>query len=100
MAHPYELVVLVGRTHHYAEFRTEADSFAEAFHRYLTANARLMTEQMTIYCRRPQSGDLKLMASYDGGGAIYGDGTVMRHVLHLSDGRQMHLEETGFALNI
>lgn len=100
MAHPYELVVLERRAHHYSEYRSEAGSFAEAFHAYLMANRRLLGESLIVYCRRPQSGDLKLMATYLGGSSYSGDGVPIRHILRLSDGREMHLEETGFALNV
>ncbi len=100
MPYSYELVVLEKRTHSYREAVVGADSFPAAFHGFLMSNRKLLDSQLTVYCRRPQSGDLKLMASYDGSGSIHGDGPPYRHILRLSDGRAMHLEETGFALNV
>ena len=100
MPYSYELVVLEKRTHSYREAVVGADSFPAAFHGFLMSNRKLLDSQLTIYCRRPQSGDLKLMGRYDGGTSYAGTGVPLRNLLRLSDGREMHLEETGFALNV
>lgn len=100
MAYSYELVVHETRTHHYTEAAIEADSFTNAFWRFLMSNRKLLGSQLTVYCRRPQSGDLKLMGRYDGGTSYAGGDVPIRSLLRLTDGREMHLEETGFALNV
>ena len=100
MSYSYELVVHEMRSHHYTETTIAADSFTDAFWRFLKSNRKLLDSQLTIYCRRPQSGDLKLMGRYDGGTSYAGSDVPIRSLLKLSDGREMHLEETGFALNV
>lgn len=96
MAYTYNLVILSTRTHRFIEHSVEADGMADAFGKVLSFNPNLMDDVVTIYCRKPKSGDLQLMGSFDGLSWMQKDGIAYGHILKLSNGTTYTQTEEGF----
>lgn len=69
---------------------------AEAFEKTLAANPGLLDDVATIYCRKPKSGDLQLMGTYDGSSWMQKDGIAYGHMLKLANGTTYTLLDEGF----
>lgn len=96
MAFNYELVILSKSTHQFLEVSASADSVAEAFQSAIMQHPDLLNSIITIYCRKPKSGDLQLMGTYDGCTTVLVDGQQIRHVLKLANGKSYVLTDEGF----
>ena len=96
MAFNYELVILSKGTHQFMEVSATADSVADAFQTAIRQHPGLLDSIVTIYGKKPKSGDLQLMGTYDGSTTVLVDGQQIRHVLKLANGKSYVLTDEGF----
>ena len=96
MAYNYEFVILSDSDHRFIETSLESESVVDAFHSFLKSNSKLIGSALTIYCRRPRSGDLQFMGTYDGMETIILDGIQKSRILKLANGSTYELETEGF----
>lgn len=96
MIYRYELLLMDNAIHRYYDYSDMADSLAKAVFDFLLANMKLLKRTLTIYCRKPGSGDLQYMGRFDGPGGRGGATTCHRHILLLANGYEYYLSDDGF----
>lgn len=97
MAYRYEIIMLEKKTHRFWERAETADSFIEAISRIFLREREFTSRVLEIFCRKPVSSDLQLMADYDGLAYVSAGGHgFISHILILSNGLRYHLTSEGF----
>lgn len=96
MPYRYEMIILEKKTHRFWEIPEVADSFVEAISRIFLREREFSGKILSIYCRKPVSSDLQLMAEYDGFSSFSTGSEFFSHILRLSNGLQYHLTDEGF----
>ena len=85
----YELLILDPSLHKYIEATEETETFIQAVFSVLMKNKKLCGKMLTIYCRKPKSGDLQYMGKFDG---------MSSNIINLSNGLEYYLTDDGFEL--
>lgn len=94
----YELVILDPSLHKYIDATEETESFTQAFHNVLMKDKKLCSKMLTIYCRKPKSGDLQYMGRFDGLSSRGTGDISYSHIIKLSNGFEYYLTDDGFEL--
>ena len=96
MAYRYEIIILDPKKHSYIEAADSSDSFVDALSRMFMRNLQLCDRILSIYCRRPRSGDFQYMGSFDGISSISSGNAACCRILRLANGMDYYLTEEGF----
>ena len=96
MAYRYEIIILDPKKHSYIEAADSSDSFVDALSRMFMRNLQLCNRILSIYCRRPRSGDFQYMGSFDGISSISSGNAACCRILRLANGMDYYLTEEGF----
>ena len=97
MAFRYEIIILDRKMHRYIETADSAESFVDAISRVFMMNLHLADRILTIYCRKPRSGDFQYMGSFDGISSISSGGNAVScRILRLANGMNYYLTDEGF----
>lgn len=94
----YELVILDPSLHRYIEAVEDTESFIQAVFNVLMKDKKLCGKMLTIYCRKPKSGNLQYMARYDGQSSRSSGGESYSHIIELANGMQYYLTDERFEL--
>lgn len=94
----YELVILDPSLHKYIEATEETETFIQAVFSVLMKNKKLCSKMLTIYCRKPKSGDLQYMGKFDGMSSRGTGDISYSHIINLSNGLEYYLTDDGFEL--
>ncbi|MGN1189556.1 MAG: hypothetical protein ACI4SL_04075 [Candidatus Ornithospirochaeta sp.] len=82
----YDIHAMYVKKQTYIRLSIEANSFLEAISEFFRRNKECITGVMNIYCTRPKSGDLALMAHYDGVSYFYNGTRQAKYLLTTKDG--------------
>ncbi len=97
MAYRYEIIILDPKKHSYIEAADSSDSFVDALSRMFMRNLQLCNRILSIYCRRPRSGDFQYMGTFDGITCISKGGSdFSKRILRLANGMDYCLTDEGF----
>ena len=94
----YELIILDPSLHKYIEATEETESFIKAVFNVLMGNRKLCDKILTIYCRKPKSGDFQYMAKYDGQSSRGSGDISYSRIIKLANGLEYYLTDERFEI--
>ena len=94
----YELVILDSSLHKYIEAIEETETFIQAVYNVLMKDKKLCGKRLSIYCRKPKSGDLQYMARFDGTSSRSSGWDSYSHIIELANGKHYYLTDERFEL--
>ena len=94
----YELVILDPSLHKYIEAIEETETFIQAVYNVLMKDKKLCGKRLSIYCRKPKSGDLQYMARFDGTSSRSSGWDSYSHIIELANGKHYYLTDQRFEL--
>ena len=83
----YDIHAVYVKRQIYLRLSIEANSFIDAISEFFKRNKECINGVLDIYCKRPKSGDLALMAHYDGQTYSYKGTTQKKYFLSTKEGR-------------
>ena len=82
----YDIHAVYVKRQIYLRLSIEANSFIDAISEFFKRNKECINGVLDIYCKRPKSGDLALMARYDGITYFYEGTRQTKYFLSTKDG--------------
>lgn len=95
MSYTYDIICLTKNAKVYTEGTISSKDFISALYNFIVKN-EIINNVFLIYCRRPISGDLKLMGKYDGKCTIMKDGIRFSHILKTTENKDYTFLPDGF----
>ena len=95
MDYSYNIICIMKGTKTYVKATVASKDFTSALFS-LIVNNRIINKTFLIYCKRPISGDLKLMGNYDGKCTIMKDGIKFSHILKTTENKDYSFFPDGF----
>ena len=95
MTYTYNIICILENPKVYIEDTVPSESFNSALFS-LIEKKKIATSVFLIYCRRKQSGDLKLMGKYDGSSVITFHGLKFTHILSTIENKDYSYYADGF----
>lgn len=95
MAYDYNIICILESPKVYIEDTLRSESFNSALFS-LIESRKIASSVFLIYCRKKQSGDLKLMGKYDGLSVITFRGLRFTHILSTTENKDYSIQSDGF----